>query len=980
MKDSNYIINRPNSYVDDYWLGLGDLNNRPIFNPLINRSQEDIENPGILEASLMIDTDYLAFTAKTLLGIDLHPIQAAILQELWTRPFPMFLATRGAGKCLVSTTPVLSSNGWKKIKDIKVGDEVYGVDGKPSKVTFVTEKQKQLEFYCLRFEDGRSIRACEDHLWYVWDTISEKYTTLTTRQLISSGYYNYKIPNNACIDGWKDKDLLIHPYIAGTIIGCGYFSRDTMKVKKKYIADIEKFNRLLPDDYKLIDYGDEYHICRKSTKGMPFVELCRKCGVYAHTSNEKFISKRYLFSSTESRRELLESLEKAKIVSHRLKRDCRDLRRSLGIYNSDKIAITSIKYIGKNDGYCISVDNETNTYITKDYIVTHNTFLFAVLATLKCALIPNYKIVGVGAGLRQSKMIFNYMTKLWNDAPVLRSVCNENSGPRNSNDRATFIINNSIATFLPVGDGKKIRGERAHLILIDEFSSFSPEIFETVVSGFAAVSAKPIDNVKELARREALKILGQWTEEQALLSQKIETNQIIITGTADYAFLHFAEYWRRYHTYIQSRGNPTKKISLPSGEIKTLADYYPDGIPGHFDWRDYSIIRIPYDLLPSGFMDDKVIARAKGSNTNSAVYLREYMSCFPSDSDGFFRRTLIESCVANNKNCNKPYWPIWCPEPFDPVMKGKGNKKYVIGIDPAAHQDNLAIVVIEMHAEHRRVVHVWSTNLEEFNKKKAANTTEETEYFSYCARKIRDLVHAFPCDDIVIDGQGGGTAIVEALHDELRLQNGEVAFWPTNEIMNPDSELPTDDFAGLHNIHIFQFAKSEHVSEANHGLRKDMEDKILLFPRFDTVSLELAAFADNQYEQNSGTKIYDTLEDCVFEIDSLKDEMVSIVMSKTSEGAGGRDRWDSPDTVTPEGKKAKMRKDRYSALVMANFIARRKMKAPKDTAYKSYGGFAHMLAKKKKKKGEKTTNLYSGPAWWVNATGNGQHYKSIKKE
>ena len=34
-----------------------------------------------------------------------------------------------------------------------------------------------------------------------------------------------------------------------------------------------------------------------------------------------------------------------------------------------------------------------------------------------------------------------------------------------------------------------------------------------------------------------------------------------------------------------------------------------------FDWRDFSIMRIPVDLLPLGFMDEKQISSAKARNS-----------------------------------------------------------------------------------------------------------------------------------------------------------------------------------------------------------------------------------------------------------------------------------------------------------------------------------------------------------------------------
>ena len=66
-------------------------------------------------------------------------------------------------------------------------------------------------------------------------------------------------------------------------------------------------------------------------------------------------------------------------------------------------------------------------------------------------------------------------------------------------------------------------------------------------------------------------------------------------------------------------------------------------------------------------------------------------------------------------------------------------------------------------------------------------------------------------------------------------------------------------------------------------------------------------------------KLYDTLEDAAMEVEELKDELSTIVMSVTT---AGRERWNTPEVKLGSGKKGRMRKDRYSALVIANMIAR----------------------------------------------------------
>jgi len=224
-------------------------------------------------------------------------------------------------------------------------------------------------------------------------------------------------------------------------------------------------------------------------------------------------------------------------------------------------------------------------------------FLLALYCILKMVFYPGTKIVIVGAAFRQSKIIFEYMETIWRNSAILRSIFNGyDDGPRRDVDRCTIRLGDSWAIAIPMGDGSKIRGLRAHIIIADEFASISPDIYETVVSGFAAVSATPIQNVKEQAKKQAMKDAGIWNEELEQLEYKMG-NQAIITGTADYAFKHFASYWKRYKAIIESKGEKHKLEEIFHGEV-----------PDNFNWKDYSIVRIPYELIPVGFMDDKQVA------------------------------------------------------------------------------------------------------------------------------------------------------------------------------------------------------------------------------------------------------------------------------------------------------------------------------------------------------------------------------------
>ena len=289
----------------------------------------------------------------------------------------------------------------------------------------------------------------------------------------------------------------------------------------------------------------------------------------------------------------------------------------------------------------------------------------------------------------------------------------------------------------------KIRGLRAHIIIADEFASISPDIYETVVSGFAAVSASPIQNVKEEAKKKAMKEAGFWNDELEVLSTRMG-NQAIISGTADYDFKHFASYWKRYKSIIESQGDNQKLEEIFHGEV-----------PPNFNWKDYSIIRIPYELIPKGFMDDKQVSRAKAT-IHTGIYNMEYAACFVKDSQGFFRRSLIESCVTKSQNPilinNKPII-------FDAVTQGNPNLKYIYGIDPASEKDNFSIVILELHPDHSRVVYCWTTNRNNFKDRQKTGLVNEYDFYGFCARKIRNLMKSFPPTRIGMDAQGGGVAI-----------------------------------------------------------------------------------------------------------------------------------------------------------------------------------------------------------------------------
>jgi len=565
------------------------------------------------------------------------------------------------------------------------------------------------------------------------------------------------------------------------------------------------------------------------------------------------------------------------------------------------------------------------------------TMMLALYSMLKAVLNQGSRIVVCGTGLRQSRLVFEYCLKIWEDSDMLRDLMYSSGkgdqGPKTMIDKLLFKLGDSEITFIPIGSGEKVRGLRASILITDEFQHQNPEIFEVVLSGFTSVSQSPIQSMQYTGRMKAMRYMGVPISGD---DEQFSTNQSIISGTAYYSFNHFCAYWKKWKSIIESEGDTNKLEEVFQGEI-----------PPKFNWKDYSVMRIPVEMIPDGFMDEKSIAKAKVS-MHSAGYQMEYGAVFSTDSTGFFKRTLIESCVARDID---PIDVDGVKVTFNPRIKGNVNLRYVIGIDPASERDRFSIVVIEIHDSHRRIVYCWTTVKSEFKKRMKEGGSVVNDFYQFCARKIRDLMEIFPTERIIMDSQGGGYVIEEALHNSSYLKPGEI---PVYQIVEEDKEKPSDIESGLHILELAQFSKAEWVSTANHGMRQDFENKILLFPDYDAAILSLAQMEDEVKDRK-----YDTMEDCIIEIEELKDELATIVHTQT--GTQLRDRWDTPEIKLAQNKKGRMRKDRYSALLMANMAARI-IQSTKPINSEFYGSVV-AAGEKKKMTGKMWV---SAPDWFVN--------------
>ena len=438
-------------------------------------------------------------------------------------------------------------------------------------------------------------------------------------------------------------------------------------------------------------------------------------------------------------------------------------------------------------------------------------FILGIFAMLYAVLVPGSKVVVTGAGFRQAKQVFNVCENIWHSSPVLRSLFGggtRKNGPSHDADCWTLRLGDSTIKALPIGDGSKIRGERANVVIVDEFASGSRAIFETVIGGFAAVNLEPVKESKRLAKIRVLRKMGVLPKDGVAIESL--GNITILSGTAYYQFNHFAEYWRKWKAFIESKGDKKKLLAATNGKPNK-----------DLDWRNYAIIRIPYNLLPEGQMDRATIARQRAT-IHTGSFQNEYGAVFSADSKGFYRRSLLEACTTTNPVVPKVEGGE--PVQFRAAIRGNPSCSYIMGVDPASEEDNFSIVILELHNTHRRIVHCWTTNSKQYQERVNSGESGSTDYYGHCARKIRELMETFPVEAIALDAQGGGLkGVLEALHDPAKMKPGEIVllentrFYPeeksgdsnyAKELAKLAEAYVNDAFAASHRSHASRSQKT----------------------------------------------------------------------------------------------------------------------------------------------------------------------------
>lgn len=226
------------------------------------------------------------------------------------------LASRSKGKAHPYSQKVYTPEGEKLWGDLKIGDYVFGDDGKKTKIIDIPYDQYS-DIYKVTLCDGRTLFCTLGHLFKVRDSRKGKNNKVSVRSLediLKDDYYHTResgkkesyisIPSNLGVE-FKEKETKIDPYTLGMLLGDGCFRTNYTNVVMftSREEDIFTYKKYCPYDIYKLSGKYDYRISISEVG-----KTLKEYGLFGTKSDSKFIPKEYLFNSKKIRLNVLKGL------------------------------------------------------------------------------------------------------------------------------------------------------------------------------------------------------------------------------------------------------------------------------------------------------------------------------------------------------------------------------------------------------------------------------------------------------------------------------------------------------------------------------------------------------------------------------------------------------------------------------------------------------------------------------------------------
>jgi hypothetical protein len=245
--------------------------------------------------------------------------------------------------------------------------------------------------------------------------------------------------------------------------------------------------------------------------------------------------------------------------------------------------------------------------------------------------------------------------------------------------------------------------------------------------------------------------------------------------------------------------------------------------------NDHAVYQIPYTLLPNGFLDPKNVENARRVMADHEFRM-EYMADMVSDSEGFFKASILEECTIGSN--------------FKVELVGNASAKYVLGIDPnQGGSAKCGVVIVRLGEDFNKVVRVLALD---------GKTTQDI------TMAIQGLCKSYNIIRIYMDRGGGGKAVLDLLEEGYNEEE------PILDRDNSDNIRKE----GKHILEAITFGTAW-IADANYATLALLEDKKVRFPEATLAKSSAKDIEDKEQAR----------------VEELKRQCVSIVVTQTASGA-----------------------------------------------------------------------------------------------
>jgi hypothetical protein len=231
------------------------------------------------------------------------------------RPIRLAIASgHGIGKAECVDNFIDTPSGRKRFGDLKVGDHVFGPDGRPTQIVAIPYRGVR-PCYRVKFDDRTYVDVAQEHLWSVQGRgerrkKSNGYRVLETQEILSAGLRSkrgvsaprqWAIPRHGPVE-YPWADLPVHPYLMGLLLGGGKFGEgDEVHLVVKSDDVLDRLIDVAPEEVWQVK---RYSSCVKVT--LRHKELIKAAGFTDGV--DRSIPDDYKYSSVQQREELFRGL------------------------------------------------------------------------------------------------------------------------------------------------------------------------------------------------------------------------------------------------------------------------------------------------------------------------------------------------------------------------------------------------------------------------------------------------------------------------------------------------------------------------------------------------------------------------------------------------------------------------------------------------------------------------------------------------